>query len=95
MVPMAVKFALAALVSFGLSIVGIAAVDVVLAESTASAASTTAINAECSCGPGDTSAECLASERRGHIAWNATSWLVGLGLVLVATRRGQAEPTLD
>jgi len=78
---MAAKLALAALISLGLAVVGVATVRVVGAESSAGA-----VSAECSGGADDTS-RCEAAERRGHLAWNAASWLIGLALVVAIGRR--------
>jgi hypothetical protein len=83
---MAAKLALAALISLGLAVVGVATVRVVGAESSASAASS-AVSAECSSSVDDAS-RCEGAERRGHLAWNAASWLIGLALVVAIGRTG-------
>jgi hypothetical protein len=82
---MAAKVALAALISLGLAIVGIATLDVAGSSSAASSA----VSSECSAG-GDDAGRCDGAERRGHLAWNAASWLIGLALVVAIGRRKAA-----
>jgi hypothetical protein len=84
---MAAKLALAALISLGLALVGVATVQVAGAESATSAAGA-ALSADCagSLGPEATS-RCEGAERGGHLAWNAASWLIGLALVVAIGRR--------
>jgi hypothetical protein len=81
---MAARVVLAALIGLGLAIVGVATVHVAGAESAASASS--ALSAECSGSAVDAS-RCEGAERRGHLAWNAASWLIGLALVVAIGRR--------
>ncbi|HTV18597.1 MAG TPA: hypothetical protein VMG12_08005 [Polyangiaceae bacterium] len=87
---MAAKVALATLIGIGLLVVAVAAAHVVLAESSASAAASTTVVADCVYGLGDAST-CDGAERRGHLAWNAASWLIGLGLVVAVGRRGKPQ----
>lgn len=85
---MAAKVALAALISLGLGTVGVATVRVVGAEPSAGASGEAAVAADCACGSADPSL-CAGAGRRGHLAWNAASWLVGLALVAAVGRRGK------
>jgi hypothetical protein len=83
---MAAKVALAALISLGLALVGVATVHVTRAESAASATTSAALSEGCS-GSIDETGRCDGAERRGHLAWNAASWLIGLALVVAVGRR--------
>jgi hypothetical protein len=87
---MAAKVALAALISLGLALVGAATVHVAGAESAASATTSAGLSAECP-GSVDDAGRCEGAERRGHLAWNAASWLIGLALV-VAVGRLESTP---
>jgi hypothetical protein len=89
MMLMAAKVVLAALISLGLMTVGVATVHVAGAESAASAGANAALSADCPEGSEDAS-RCEAAERRGHLAWNAASWLIGLALVVAVGRRHAA-----
>lgn len=82
---MAAKVALAALISLGLALVGVATVHVTRAES-AGATTSAALSAGCS-GSIDETGRCDGAERRGHLAWNAASWLIGVALVVAVGRR--------
>jgi hypothetical protein len=89
---MAARAALAALISLGLAILGVAALHVAEAEAEAAAGATAhaALSADCACGPAPAS-PCEGAERPGQLGWNAASWLVGLGLV-AAIGRGKRTP---
>jgi NADH:ubiquinone oxidoreductase subunit K len=86
MMLMAAKVVLAALISLGLMTVGVATVHVAGAESAYRAGANAELSADCSDGS-EAGGRCEGAERRGHLAWNAASWLIGLALVVAVGRR--------